>query len=64
MLCDRPHQCQLLRNTPALGASAVGQTMRHSPFASSTLRTAAEGVELAGVTIGLACPMSLPSDFE
>ena len=36
---------------PELAANAVEETMRHSPIAFATLRTAVEDVELAGVMI-------------
>jgi cytochrome P450 len=50
-LCDRPDQWQLLARHPELANSAVEETMRHSPIAVGTLRTALEDVEIAGVTI-------------
>lgn len=50
-LCDHPDQWQLLADHPELAANTVEETMRHSPIVFSTLRTAMEDVELAGVVI-------------
>jgi cytochrome P450 len=51
VLCDHPGQWALLGEHPELAANAVEETMRHSPIAFATLRTAVEDVELAGVMI-------------
>jgi cytochrome P450 len=51
VLCDRPDQWELLAEHPELASSAVEETMRHSPIAGATLRTALEDVEIAGVVI-------------
>ncbi len=51
VLCDHPDQWALLGRHPELAAKAVEETMRHSPIAFGTLRTAVEDVELAGVVI-------------
>ena len=51
VLCDHPDQWALLARHPELAANAVEETMRHSPIAPATLRTALEDVELAGVVI-------------
>lgn len=50
-LCDHPDQWALLADHPELATNAVEETMRHSPIAFGTLRTALEDVELAGVMI-------------
>jgi cytochrome P450 len=50
-LCDHPDQWELLAEHPELAPNAVEETMRHSPIATGTLRTALEDVEIAGVTI-------------
>ncbi|MEB4208657.1 cytochrome P450 [Mycobacterium sp. 94-17] len=50
-LCDRPEQWALLAAHPKLASNAVEETMRHSPIAGATLRTALEDVEIAGVVI-------------
>jgi cytochrome P450 len=50
-LCDRPDQWELLAEHPELASSAVEETMRHSPIAGATLRTALQDVEIAGVVI-------------
>ena len=50
-LCDRPDQWELLAEHPELASNAVEETMRHSPIAGATLRTALEDVEIAGVVI-------------
>jgi cytochrome P450 len=50
-LCDHPDQWELLARHPELAAKAVEETMRHSPIAAATLRTALEDVEIAGVLI-------------
>ena len=51
VLCDHPDQWALLAQHPELAANAVEETVRHSPIAFSTLRTAIEDVEIAGVMI-------------
>ncbi len=51
VLCDHPDQWALLARHPGLAANAVEETMRHSPVAFSTVRTAVEDVELGGVVI-------------
>jgi cytochrome P450 len=51
VLCDHPDQWALLGKRPELAAHAVEETMRHSPIAFSTLRTAVEDVEIAGFMI-------------
>ncbi len=51
VLCDHPDQWALLAQHPELATNAVEETMRHSPIAAATLRTALEDVELAGVMI-------------
>jgi cytochrome P450 len=51
LLCDHADQWTLLAQHPELAANAVEETMRHSPISFSTLRTAVEDVELAGVMI-------------
>ena len=51
VLCDHPDQWALLAQHPELATNAVEETMRHSPIAFGTLRTAVEDVEIAGVTI-------------
>ena len=51
VLCDHPNQWALLARHPELATNAVEETMRHSPIAVATLRTALEDVELAGVMI-------------
>ncbi len=51
VLCDHPDQWALLAENPELAANAVEETMRHSPVAFASFRTAVEDVELAGVTI-------------
>jgi cytochrome P450 len=51
VLCDHPHQWALLAQHPEFAMSAVEETMRHSPIAAATLRTALEDVEIAGVVI-------------
>jgi cytochrome P450 len=50
-LCERPDQWDLLARHPELANNAVEETMRHSPIAGATLRTALEDVEIAGVLI-------------
>jgi cytochrome P450 len=50
-LCDHPHQWALLAGRPELATKAVEETMRHSPVAFGTFRTATEDVELAGAMI-------------
>lgn len=49
VLCEHPDQWELLRNTPELAMTAVEETMRHSPIATTLLRVVAEDVELVGV---------------
>jgi cytochrome P450 len=51
VLCDYPDQWALLAQHPELAMAAVEETMRHSPIAAATLRTALEDVEIAGVVI-------------
>lgn len=51
VLCDHPDQWTLLGSHPELAAGAVEETIRHSPIAIGTLRTALADVELAGVLI-------------
>lgn len=51
VLCDHPDQWALLAAYPELAANAVEETMRHSPIAVGTLRTAREDVEIAGFMI-------------
>jgi cytochrome P450 len=51
VLCDHPDQWALLGQHPELAAHAVEETMRHSPIVFTTLRTAIEDVEIAGVMI-------------
>ncbi len=51
VLCDHPGQWELLAQYPELVMNAVEETMRHSPIAVGSLRTALEDVELAGVMI-------------
>jgi cytochrome P450 len=50
-LCDNPDQWALLGQHPELAVNAVAETMRHSPVASTVLRTTVEDVELAGIII-------------
>ncbi|OBA71164.1 cytochrome [Mycobacterium sp. 1554424.7] len=50
-LCEHPDQWELLARHPELASNAVEETMRHSPIAAATLRTALEDVEIAGVVI-------------
>ena len=50
-LCDHPDQWALLARPPELANNAVEETMRHSPIAAATLRTAREDVEIAGMMI-------------
>jgi cytochrome P450 len=51
VLCDHPDQWALLAEHPELAPNAVEETMRHSPVATATMRTAIDDVELGGVTI-------------
>jgi cytochrome P450 len=51
VLCDHPDQWALLAAHPELATNAVEETIRYAPVAFSTLRTALEDVELAGVVI-------------
>jgi cytochrome P450 len=53
VLCDHPDQWALLAQHPELANNAVEETMRHSPIAAATLRTALEDVEIAGVVIAV-----------
>lgn len=48
ILIDHPDQWALLAERPELAATAVEETMRHSPIACGTLRTVTEDTELAG----------------
>ncbi|OBI66870.1 cytochrome P450 [Mycobacterium sp. E796] len=50
-LCEHPDQWELLAQNPELANKAVEETMRHSPIAAATLRTAREDVEIAGFMI-------------
>lgn len=50
VLLDHPEQWAMLREHPELAASAVEESMRHSPAVCSTVRTANEDVELGGYT--------------
>ncbi|WP_068181750.1 cytochrome P450 [Mycobacterium sp. UM_CSW] len=50
-LCEHPGQWELLAQNPELANKAVEETMRHSPIAAATLRTAREDVEIAGFMI-------------
>lgn len=51
VLCEHSDQWELLRNAPDLAMTAVEETMRHSPIATSLLRVVAEDVELSGVLL-------------
>jgi cytochrome P450 len=51
VLCEHPEQWALLADHPELAPNAVQETMRHSPIATATLRTALEDVELGGFLI-------------
>jgi cytochrome P450 len=51
VFCEHPDQWTLLRDRPELAMKAVEETMRYSPIIFTTIRTAVEDVELAGVTI-------------
>jgi cytochrome P450 len=51
ILCDHPDQWALLADHPELASNAVEETMRHSPVAFGTLRTAVDDVEVAGIFI-------------
>ncbi len=48
VLCEHPHQWELLRQRPELAMRAVEETMRHSPIACGTLRLVVEDAELDG----------------
>lgn len=48
ILLDHPDQWALLAEHPELAATAVEETMRHSPIASGTLRSVTEDTEFAG----------------
>ena len=48
ILVDHPDQWALLGEHPELAATAVEETMRHSPIACGTLRTVTEDIEFAG----------------
>jgi cytochrome P450 len=50
-LCDHPQQWALLAEHPELAPQAVEELMRHSPVIFAAMRTAAEDVQLGGVTI-------------
>lgn len=50
-LSDHPDQWTLLRSSPELAPRAVEEVMRYYPAVFGTMRTAAEDVVLAGVTI-------------
>jgi cytochrome P450 len=51
VFCDHPDQWALLAEHPELAPKAVEEAMRYSPVIFTTMRTAVEDVELAGVTI-------------
>jgi cytochrome P450 len=51
VLCDHPHQWALLADHPELATRAVEETMRHSPVAFGTFRSASDDIELAGAMI-------------
>lgn len=51
VFCDHPDQWALLAEHPALAPKAVEEAMRYSPIIFTTMRTAVEDVELAGVAI-------------
>ena len=51
VLCDHPDQWALLAEHTDLAPQAVEELMRHTPIIFTTLRVAAEDVELAGVII-------------
>ena len=51
VLCDHPDQWALLAEHPELAPQAVEELMRHSPVIFTTMRKAAEDVELDGVRI-------------
>lgn len=50
-LCENPEQWALVAERPELAASAVEETLRHSPVAFGALRTTVEEVALGGVII-------------
>jgi cytochrome P450 len=51
VLADHPDQWALLAERPELATNAVEETMRHSPIAAGSLRTAREDVEIEGVMV-------------
>jgi cytochrome P450 len=51
VFCDHPDQWALLAEHPELAMKAVEEAMRYSPVVFTTMRTAVEDVELAGITI-------------
>jgi cytochrome P450 len=51
VLCDHPDQWALLAEHPEFARNAVEETMRHSPVAGATMRTAIDDVELGRVII-------------
>jgi len=51
VLCDHPKQWALLAEHPELAPQAVEELMRHSPVIFTSMRKAAEDVQLAEVTI-------------
>jgi cytochrome P450 len=51
VFCDHPDQWALLTERPELAPKAVEEAMRYSPVIFTTMRTAVEDFELAGVTI-------------
>jgi cytochrome P450 len=50
VLLDHPEQWAMLGERPELAASAVEESMRHSPAVCNTVRTVNDDVELAGYT--------------
>jgi hypothetical protein len=50
VFCEHPDQWALLAEHPELAPNAVEEAMRYSPVIFTTMRTALEDVELAGVT--------------
>jgi hypothetical protein len=51
VFCDNPDQWALLAEHPEVAPKAVEEAMRFSPVIFTTMRTAVEDVELAGITI-------------
>ena len=51
VLCDHPDQWALLARRPELAASAVEETIRHSPVTLRAPRIAVEDVDLGGVFV-------------